>query len=215
MVGLTSRMIQPENGRRIALLLGLLATMAPSRGVGAASLQAGGALTFVIASPRSTVRFDARATGHTVHGSTDRVTGEVTFDPDDVGRRAEVAVRVEAAALDTANRSRDKNMRESHLETDKYPWIEFRSSKVEALVPTLREGETQELVVRGRLTLHGVEREIEFPVTAVRKGSELRVTGQTVLRLTDYAIPIPRFLFVKLQDEVKVMFDLVAAPAAR
>jgi polyisoprenoid-binding protein YceI len=169
---------------------------------------------FTILPARSSIRFDAKATGHTVHGVTHQLQGEVAFDPDDVTDRTTVALRVEAATLDTDNRSRDKNMRESHLETTRYPWIEFKSSSVEALAPTLREGETQEMQVRGRLLLHGVERDITFPVKAVRKGKELCVTGSTVVKMTDYAIPIPKFLFVKVQDEVKVMFEVIASPAA-
>ncbi|HEU5180679.1 MAG TPA: YceI family protein [Candidatus Polarisedimenticolia bacterium] len=168
---------------------------------------------FAIVPARSTIRFDAKATGHTVHGMTHGLNGEVAFDPEDVSGRASVALRVEAATLDTANRTRDKNMRESHLETAKFPWIEFRSSRIEAVAPTLREGETQELRVQGKLLLHGIERDIAFPVTAVRKGKELFVTGGTVLKLTDYAIPIPKFLFVKMQDQVKVMFEVIASPA--
>ncbi len=170
---------------------------------------------FTILPARSTIRFDAKATGHTVHGMTHGLNGEVDFDPEDVTGRASVALRVEAATLDTANRSRDKNMRESHLETARFPWIEFRSSRIEAVAPTLREGETQELQVQGKLLLHGIERDIAFPVKAVRKGKELFVTGSTVVKLTDYAIPIPKFLFVKVQDEVKVMFEVIASPAVR
>src|SRR5262249_55082532 len=113
----------------------------------------------------------------------------------------------------TGNKSRDKKMRESHLETDKHPAITFRSTKVEAIAPTLREGETQEMKVTGTLGLHGVERVLSFPVKAVRRGPDLLVTGETTLRMTDYGIPIPGFLFMKVKDEVKVMFDVVATPS--
>src|SRR5262245_19139888 len=174
----------------------------------------GGPARFTILPARSSIRFDAHATGHTVHGVSREVQGEVAFDPDDLSDRSTVALRVEAATLDTANRSRDKNMRESHLETARYPWIEFRSSRIDAVAPTLREGETQELQGRGRLLLHGIERDIAFPVKAVRKGKELWVTGNTVVKMTDYAIPIPKFLFVKVQNEVKVNFEVIASPVA-
>src|SRR5437867_2934946 len=156
---------------------------------------------------RSIVRFDAAATGHTVHGVTHQVAGEVVFDPDDLTREAEVAFQVDAVALDTGNKIRDRKMRDSHLETGRYPTIAFRSSGVRAIAPTLRPGETQELTVKGTLSLHGVDKLLTFPVKAVRHGKDLRVTGEVPLRLSDFAIPIPRFLFIKLQDEVKVMFE--------
>jgi polyisoprenoid-binding protein YceI len=159
---------------------------------------------------RSTVRFDAQATAHTVHGSTQQVSGEILFDPDNLSDRAEVKLRIDAASLATGNRVRDKKMRESHLETGPHPLILFRSSKVEAVAPSLRDGETQEMKVTGTLSLHGVDRTITLTVKAVRRGGDLRVTGQTTVLMSDFAIPIPKFLFTSVKDPVKVMFEVVA-----
>jgi len=169
-------------------------------------------LKFKILPVRSSVRFDARATGHTVHGVTQQVSGEVVFDPEDLAKNARVTLQVQAATLNTGNKVRDRKMRESHLETERHPLIGFRSSKVEAIAPSLREGETQEMNVSGTLSLHGVDRNIVFPVKAVRRGGDLLVSGETTLRMSDYGIPVPGFLFVKVQDQVKVMFEVVAAP---
>jgi polyisoprenoid-binding protein YceI len=173
-----------------------------------------GVLRFNILPARSTVRFDADATGHTVHGMTHQVSGWVSFDPEDLSREAEVSFKVEGATLDTGNKSRDKKMRESHLETARYPTIAFQSTKVKAIAPTLRADETQEMEITGTLSLHGIEKVISFPVKAVRRGGELVVTGETSVRMTDYGIPIPGFLFMKVKDEVKVMFEVVATPSA-
>jgi polyisoprenoid-binding protein YceI len=170
-------------------------------------------LRYSILPSRSAVRFDAQATGHTVHGITHQVSGSVLFDPDDLSRKAEVRLKVEAATLETGNKSRDKKMRADHLETDRNPLISFQSSKVVAIAPTLRAEETQEMEITGRLALHGTEKVITFPVKAVRRGEELVVTGETSLRMTDYGIPIPGFLFMKVKDEVKVMFEVVAIPS--
>jgi polyisoprenoid-binding protein YceI len=173
-----------------------------------------GVLRFDILPAKSTVRFDADATGHTVHGITHQVSGWVRFDPEDLSREAEVSFKVEGAALDTGNKSRDKKMRESHLETARYPTIAFQSTKVKAIAPTLRADETQEMEVTGTLSLHGIEKVISFPVKAVRRGGELAVTGETTVRMTDYGIPIPGFLFMKVKDQVKVMFEVVATTSS-
>ena len=190
-----------------------VATLGAPQTESAASISQG-VLRFNILPARSTVRFDADATGHTVHGMTHQVSGWVSFDPEDLSREAEVSFKVEGATLDTGNKSRDKKMRESHLETARYPTIAFHSTKVKAIAPTLRADETQEMEITGALSLHGIERVISFPVKAVRRGGELVVTGETSLRMTDYGIPIPGFLFMKVKDEVKVMFEVVATTAA-
>jgi hypothetical protein len=51
-------------------------------------------------------------------------------------------------------------------------------------------------------------------VKAVRRGGELAVTGETTVRMTDYGIPIPGFLFMKVKDQVKVMFEVVATTSS-
>ena len=194
------------------LLVTLLGTL-PAEPASSASAIPAGVLRFTILPARSNVRFDADATGHTVHGITHQVSGWVRFDPEDLSREAEVSFKVEAATLDTGNKSRDKKMRESHLDTARYPTIAFQSSKVKAIAPTLRADETQEMEITGALSLHGTEKVISFPVKAVRRGGELVVTGETSLRMTDYGIPIPGFLFMKVKDDVKVMFEVVATPS--
>ncbi|MCI0409159.1 MAG: YceI family protein [Acidobacteria bacterium] len=210
--GLTRANRRGAAGIAAFMLIGVLSTSLVQRAVSASAITQG-VLRFTILPTRSTVRFDADATGHTVHGITHQVSGWVSFDPEDLSRRAEVSFKVEAATLDTGNKSRDKKMRDSHLETGRHPVIVFQSSKVKAIAPTLRAGETQEMEVTGALSLHGTERVISFPVKAVRRGEELVVTGETSLRMTDYGIPIPAFLFMKVKDEVKVMFEVVATPS--
>jgi len=200
---------------RGVLVLALLALA--SCGVAAASdppRPSDSILQFAVLPARSTVRFELQATGHVVHGTSQQVSGSVSFDPENLSHKPAVSFRVQSATLETGNKSRDKKMREAHLETGRFPSIAFRATRLDAIAPTLRDGETQEIKVTGVLSLHGVDHPIELPVRAVRKGSELQVTGQTTLKMSDYGIPLPGFLFLKTKDEVKVMFDVVAAPPA-
>lgn len=165
---------------------------------------------FRVDAAKSKVGFELDAPGHIVHGTAPRMTGEVAFDPEDLSRQAHVTFEMEARALSTANKVRDKKMRETHLDVARYPEIIFRSTRIDAIAPTLRPGETQELGVSGLLSLHGVEKRIAFSVQAVRNGNSLRVTGEVPLKLSDFGIPIPHFLFLKLKDQIKVVFEVVA-----
>jgi hypothetical protein len=36
------------------------------------------------------------------------------------------------------------------------------------------------------------------------------VAGEVPLKLSDFGIPIPRFLFLKMKDQIKVAFEVVA-----
>ena len=67
--------------------------------------------------------------------------------------------------------------------------------------------------VSGTLSLHGVSREIQFPVQARQDGDAVLLQGKLPVRMTDYGIRIPRFLFVTVEDQVMVSFDVTAKRA--
>lgn len=165
---------------------------------------------FQVDAGRTSIRFELDAVGHTVRGRVMEVTGHLRFDPENLSRESSATFQVPAASLATGNRLRDRKMRKSHLEVREYPSIAFHSSTIEAIAPTLRSGEVQELRVKGVLELHGAAQSLEFLVKAVRTNGEVRVTGEIPLRLSDFGIRIPRFLFFKVKDEMKVLIDIVA-----
>ncbi len=70
-------------------------------------------------------------------------------------------------------------------------------------------------LVEGILELHGIERSILFPVTIRYDSGLLEVEGEVSFRLTDHAIPIPRFLWLVLDDEVTIEFRIVAGEQER
>ena len=165
---------------------------------------------FVVSRPRETIEGTAAA-----------LTGEVVFDPEDPGAAASVHLRVEAASLRTGNRLRDRKMRRSHLEAERFPAIVFRSTSIRLSAPdaeaggaTLPSGAPGRALVEGTLSLHGVERRILFPVTIRYDGGVLEAEGEVDFRLSDHRIPIPRFLWLVLDDNVRVRFRFVAKPAA-
>ncbi len=69
-----------------------------------------------------------------------------------------VEFTIRAASIDTASNDRDEDLRSKNFfEVAKYPTLTFSSTKV---VPK----DAKTLLVTGNLTMHGVTREITFPV---------------------------------------------------
>lgn len=70
--------------------------------------------------------------------------------------------------------------------------------------------------VRGRMKIHGTERDFAMPVKVeVDDGHRLVIEGSAPLRLTDYGISVPNKLgLVKMEDEVSVWVTLRARPGA-
>ncbi len=156
---------------------------------------------------RSRVRFDAKAFMHEVAGKTSKLQGTIRLGDRDRFTDAEACVRIDAASLDTDNSTRDGIMRQDHLETTRFPTIDFTLKQVEAV---RRQGDGWEFGARGTLSLHGVSREILLPVRARPVDGGMRLTANVPIKMTDYRIPIPRFLLLTLEDQVVVSFDVVA-----
>jgi len=168
-----------------------------------------GALYHAMSGP-SRVRFDAKAFLHDFAGKTSQVEGTIRVGDPDRLSDVEACIRIDAASLDTGNSTRDGLMRDDHLETARFPTIDFLLEMVDGVT---HQAENWEFTARGTLSLHGVSREIQFPVRARQEGDAVRLAGQLPLKMTDYRIRIPRFFFLTVEDQVVVSFDVTAGPA--
>ncbi|HEU4402421.1 MAG TPA: YceI family protein [Candidatus Polarisedimenticolia bacterium] len=180
-----------------------------------------GPINLVIDKARSTLTFVITRPGESIEGRVHQLAGEVTLDPAHPGEGASVELRVQAESLETGNRIRDRKMRHTHLESETFPEIRFRSTSVrlgpadgDRAAPPLEPGETRRALVEGTLGLHGVERSMLIPATIRYDGGSLAAEGEAVVGLTDHGIPIPRFLWIVLDDAVKVHFHIIAVPPA-
>jgi polyisoprenoid-binding protein YceI len=175
-----------------------------------------GAVALVIDPARSELTFTIHRPGETIDGRAHDFSGEARLDPERPDADTSVVLRVRGASLETGNRLRDRKMRNAHLETGRFPEILFRSTAIRlapegAAAPPLRPGEERRAVIEGVLSLHGVDRAMMFPAAIRYDNATLTATGEVGVRLTDHSIPIPRFLWIVLDDEVRVRFRFTAA----
>jgi polyisoprenoid-binding protein YceI len=105
----------------------------------------------------SGVSFSIRHFVSNVSGRFRDFDGLIKYDAQTPGASS-VELTVRAASIDTSNNDRDEHLRsKDFFEVEKYPTLTFSSTRVAA-----KDAKTLE--VTGNLTLHGVTREITFPV---------------------------------------------------
>ncbi len=93
-----------------------------------------------------------------VKGQFTKFKGTITLDENDL-TQSKVNVTIDAASINTGNEKRDADLRsENFLDVKKYPTITFKSKTIE------KTGENTYRLI-GDLTLHGVTREVQIPVT--------------------------------------------------
>jgi polyisoprenoid-binding protein YceI len=159
----------------------------------------------------STVAYDASTAFERWRGVAPADVVRLTFDDGDV-RRLALEVRVPTGAFDSGNRFRDANARRVTFESDRYPEATFVATGVAGGPPwDLPPGAARELTLRGRLTLHGVEREVAVPVAVRREGATLRVEGGFEVSLDAFEMRAPGLFGIRVDDRVTVRLDLAVA----
>jgi len=146
-----------------------------------------------------------------VKGEFSKVTGTVTYDPDNPGA-AKVEATIDATSLHTRDEQRDGHLKSADfLDVAKFPEIKFVSKSVE------RDGK-DEYVLKGDLTIHGVTREVALQVegpTAEAKDPwgnlKTGATAETKISRKDFGLVWNMALEtggVLVGDEVKISVEV-------
>jgi len=96
---------------------------------------------------------------------------------------------------------RDEHMRETYLETRKYPFAEFTG--VLRNFNSARK-DTQQVQVVGKFTIHGVSRDRTISGRIYLSGNNAYVEANWDVNLKDHTIEIPKLMFLKLAEVQKV-----------
>jgi len=183
-------------------------------------------VTLPIDAEKSALTFSIHRPGETIEGRAHTFTGEVVLDPADLAAASSVVLRVAASSLETGNGMRDRKMRGSHLEVERFPEIVFRSTSIEVgsergAAPAPPAGSQEpapgpplrKAIVEGVLSLHGVDRTIMVPASIRYDNGTLTAEGTVDLTYSDFSIAIPRFLWLVMDDDIQVKFRFVAKTA--
>jgi polyisoprenoid-binding protein YceI len=141
--------------------------------------------------------------------------GEIAFNPQAIDHSSlQLVVRADSLSVadnisDKDRREIESQMRDQVLETSKYSEIVFATIKVS--VENTTSG-LDDVMLAGRLSLHGVIRPQRIPARLSLTGDLLRAFGEFPLRQSDYSIkPVSAVGGgLKVKDEVKFTFDIAA-----
>lgn len=166
------------------------------------------------AKAKNRVEFHSKATLESFSGKAKSISAEFEIDPAKI-TSARGKVIVDLRTLDTGIGLRNKHMCENHLQTDSFPNAVFiLDSLVKYSVPF---SGADAVTVHGVMTIHGVSRAVSargVVSSLFDTDKRLRIESEFPLKITDFGIPRPEFLFLKLAEEVKIVVDLTLEPVA-
>jgi polyisoprenoid-binding protein YceI len=140
-------------------------------------------------------------------GRTTAVTGTMEVAGDTV---EDVRIEADLTRLTSDETRRDNAIRQRGLESERYPTATLELAEPIKLAKAPVEGEEVRGQGKGRLTVHGVTREVDLDLRGRWSGSTIQVVGQLPVRMSDYQIEAPRFgPVVSIEDSAAVDFSLV------
>jgi polyisoprenoid-binding protein YceI len=126
------------------------------------------------------------------------------------------AVKVEAdlRGLTSDEGRRDNAIRRLGLESDQFPTAVFELAEPLRLGREPANGRQVTGEGKGRLTVHGVTREVTAALQGRWDGSTIQVAGRMPVRMSDFQITPPRVgPVVSIEDDLTVEFRLTFVPA--
>ncbi len=102
-----------------------------------------------------------------------------------------------------------EHFNEKYLESDKYPKAIF-TGQLNGLI--YQQSGEQQVIARGRLTIHGVTQEIEVPGKIELRDGRIYAQANFIIRLENYRIKIPQLLWQNIAEEVEVTIDFTYKP---
>ena len=134
----------------------------------------------------------------TAVGRTPDVTGSLTVEGTSIPA---TEIEVDMTTLETDSDRRDNAIRNQAIETSRFPTATFVLTEPIELGEVPDEGEPVTVDAVGDLTLHGVTREVTFPLEAEVNGDTITVTGALQVRFADYDIEKPTAAIVLSVDD--------------
>jgi polyisoprenoid-binding protein YceI len=154
-------------------------------------------------SKKNLVKFTSSMPVESFDGITDKIDGYLYMKSDNL-KDAEVYFEVDLNSIDTGIGLRNRHMRDDYLHTDKYPFTHFKGNITE--VKTISQTEF-DVIARGKMFIHGVTRDITLNGKIYKVPDGYQIKSEFEVKLTDYNIKIPRFMFVRINENIKLYVD--------
>ena len=147
---------------------------------------------------KSKVEVEVNVTAHSFIATLENYEIKIQTDTESVKIKS-TEFSFDFNALKTGKNSRDKAMLKWE-EYNKYPNSSFILNKLH------KQGE--KVIAEGMLTLHGIEKEIRFPIKVKTEGTKWSISGSTVIDHLDWDLPIIKKFVLKVDPNLSVKFHL-------
>lgn len=149
---------------------------------------------------------------------TSKVTGSLVVGVDgSTVKVSEMTFTVDLASLTSQDKyanyqvyQRDFFVRSIYLQTDSFPTATFTADTTSFVAPAAGQVTVD---VPGKLTVHGITKQVTAHVQAQQTGSQAEAVGSIAVDMRDFGIDPPDISFTRAEPGVTIEFDLKLARA--
>jgi hypothetical protein len=102
-----------------------------------------------------------------------------------------------------------EHFNEKYMETEKFEKSTFQGKILGFKAGTAGE---QKVVANGKLTIHGVTKDIAIPGTLEFANGKAIMKSKFMVKLKDYDIKIPKLVWQNIAEEIEVKIDFIYKP---
>ena len=121
----------------------------------------------------------------------------------------DIAFSIPIKDFEFAKKLMKEHFNEKYMETEKFSKSTFQG-KVSGF--DVKSTGSQAAKATGKLTLHGVTKDIEVPGTVEIEGDKLILKSKFKVKLEDYGVARPQLLWQNIAEEVEVSIDFSYKP---
>lgn len=142
---------------------------------------------------------DIEARNNTVTAVLDAKTGALQFS-------------VPMKGFEFEKKLMQEHFNENYVESGKYPTATFKGAVGNNSAVNYTKDGIYNVNVKGKLTLHGVTKDVEAPGTVKVEGGKVSAASTFVIKLSDYNIAIPAVVKDKISNSIKINVDTRLEP---
>jgi polyisoprenoid-binding protein YceI len=146
-----------------------------------------------------------------IHDTTtvwDKITGDVDADPDTLASSAKATFAVDMTSFDAGDFLKNRKLRKD-FDMDGHPQATFELRSVRDVV---RDGPTFKATAEGVLKWRGKEVLVTLQGSGKLDGVSVEAQGSFELDIRKLGLSAPRFLMIKMEDEVTVEVSVKGVP---
>lgn len=129
------------------------------------------------------------------------------------GSTGEMVFQVPIKSFRFENATMQGHFNADYMESDKFPRADFKGKVSNIGEVNLAKDGAYPVKVAGKLTIHGVARDLVAPGTLTVKGGKVTATSKFNVRTADYKIKGPAMGTGKIAESIEVTVNTILSPA--